>query len=211
MTRTTRTTDARSTPVRPRRRLRLTVAATALGALALAAAGATTANAGNTTAKPTATAAAEPRVDPEVQFVEMLSEVEASCPTEDVPLPPPLVDPEGDPFTEGDLPGDRSRAERELTPVEWCAKHRHEERVTQALDDLKKPTPDEVRKVLNRLGYLDGRIDHLKRSGATTKFVIDLRVLGGKLALKGTAAGPDTVVDGFAAAGSGPLVPAKRT
>ncbi|MFD7548269.1 hypothetical protein ACFV0R_09485 [Streptomyces sp. NPDC059578] len=207
----TRTTDAHSTLIRPR--LRLTLAVTALGALALAA-GATTANAGAAPAAPAATTVAvgpaQPRVDPEVDFMAMLTDVAAPCRAADSPPPPPPVDPEGKPFTEGNLPGDLSREERELSPVEWCAKHLHEERVTRALDDLAKPTPREVRRVLNELGYVDGRITYLQQSGATPKFLIDLRAMDGELALKGTAAGPDTVVDGFAAPQADPPAPAKR-
>ncbi|MBK3624693.1 hypothetical protein JHN59_07495 [Streptomyces sp. MBT49] len=88
---------------------------------------------------------------------------------------------------------------------DWCASNLHEERITRALRDLADPTPAEVRTVLNGLGYIDGRIHGLERSGTTTRFLLDLRDRGGRLCLDGSAAGEDTVVDKCVAPATGPF------
>ncbi|MEU0391980.1 hypothetical protein ABZ208_04215 [Streptomyces sp. NPDC006208] len=58
--------------------------------------------------------------------------------------------------------------------------------------------------------WLIERIHDLKQSGATTLFFIDLRVRDGRLCLEGSAAGPRTDVEFFAAPESGPFEPAER-
>ena len=84
------------------------------------------------------------------------------------------------------------------------------ERIAQALQDLANPTPTEVRTVLNDLGYVDERIHDLKQSGATTRFLLDLRDKGGRLCLEGSAAGENTVVDKCLAPATGPFTPEER-
>ncbi|WP_406054533.1 hypothetical protein OG462_04140 [Streptomyces sp. NBC_01077] len=95
----------------------------------------------------------------------------------------------------------------ELSARDWCASGLHEERITQALLKLKDPAPDEVRKILNGLGYVDERIHGLERTGAATHFFLDLREKGGRLCVKGSAAGENTVVDTCVAPEIGPFSP----
>ncbi|MFF2521407.1 hypothetical protein [Streptomyces liangshanensis] len=200
-----------------------TLAIAALAALALSACGTTKAgsahardvSAGAVGARP---ATGAPRPDAETAFLEMLTTVGEPCvevtPGRDDVIPPgerprnrperipPIgAAPSGPPAT---LAPDRGT---ELHEDEWCERRLHEERVGRALRSLARPTPARVRKVLNRLGYTDSRIHGLGRSGATTRFFVDLRFLGSRLALRGTAAGPRSVVEGFGVFESGPFDP----
>jgi hypothetical protein len=100
--------------------------------------------------------------------------------------------------------------EVELNARDWCAGHLHEERVTQALWDLKNPTPTDVRTILNDLGYIDERIHGLRQSGAATRFSLDLRDRGGRLCMAGSAAGTRTVVDMCVAPATGPFATGQR-
>ncbi|MFK0257018.1 hypothetical protein [Streptomyces sp. NPDC090445] len=93
---------------------------------------------------------------------------------------------------------------------DWCASARHEERIARALWDLTDPTPDRVRRSLNDLGYIDERIHDLKQSGPTTRFLLDLRVDGGRLCLKGAAAGEETTVEKCVAPKTGPVTANER-
>jgi hypothetical protein len=139
-------------------------------------------------------------------FTAMLDEVARSCPPAGTPAsPPPVPSPvDGHPAEADEEPiAPTAGPEVELDTRDWCAKALHEERVAQALWDLADPTPAEVRKVLNGLGYIDERIHGLE--GTTTRFLIDLRDKGGRLCLDGTAAGEETVVEGCVAPETGPL------
>lgn len=100
--------------------------------------------------------------------------------------------------------------EVELNARDWCAGILHEQRIAQVLWDLTEPTPAKVRRVLNDLGYIDGRIHDLKQSGTTTRFLVDLRDRGGRLCLDGSAAAKRTVVDMCVARATGPFTPAER-
>ncbi|QES52060.1 hypothetical protein DEJ50_01070 [Streptomyces venezuelae] len=93
---------------------------------------------------------------------------------------------------------------------DWCASARHEERIAQALWNLADPTPAKVRKILNDLGYIDERIHELKQSGASTRFLLDLRSNGGRLCLDGSAAGEETVVDKCVAPATGAFTAGRR-
>ncbi|MBJ6636920.1 hypothetical protein H4K36_01205 [Streptomyces sp. DHE7-1] len=95
----------------------------------------------------------------------------------------------------------------ELNARDWCAGARHEERVARALWALAEPTPAKVRTSLHDLGYVDECIHDLKQSGATTQFFLDLRDQGGRLCLRGSAAGEETVVDECVAPATGPFTP----
>ncbi|MFI5808181.1 hypothetical protein [Streptomyces sp. NPDC051561] len=144
-------------------------------------------------------------------FVKMLDEVAREC-------PPPGTERESPATPEGAAPTAPVEAppgstvtpppggavepiaptagpEVELDAHDWCAGVQHEQRVAEAVLQLKQPDPAQVRKVLNGLGYIDGRIHGLKQSAAVTKFVIDLRDKGGRLCLDGTANGELTEVE----------------
>lgn len=99
--------------------------------------------------------------------------------------------------------------EAELNARDWCAGVRHEQRVAEAVLQLKHPDPAQVRKTLNGLGYIDERIHGLKQSGTVTTFVIDLRDKGGRLCLDGTAHGELTEVEACVAPAEGPFDIAK--
>jgi hypothetical protein len=100
--------------------------------------------------------------------------------------------------------------EVELNDRDRCAGNLHEQRIAQVLWDLAEPTPAKVRTVLNDLGYVDARIHDLRQSGATTRFLLDLRGPGGRLCLDGSAAAKRTVVEMCVAPASGPFTPAER-
>jgi hypothetical protein len=121
------------------------------------------------------------------------------------------VEPAKTPFVDGFEPGAPTTGPGvDMSAAEWCAGHLHVERVTHALMDLADPTPAEVRKALNDLGYIDERIHGLERSGPATRFFVDLRVPGGSLCLKGSAAGASTDIEFFGTSGTGPFTPVQR-
>ncbi|MEF9885000.1 hypothetical protein [Streptomyces sp. P9-A4] len=221
-------TSVRS-PGRPRRAL----AAAVLGALALTACGAEGTEGGGKAAGPApsvstaggassteegAAGGAKDGADG-AAFAAMLARVAQPCPVghapADRPSAPagggeePTVRPGEMPPTGPIEPGfPTSGPEVELSARDWCASGLHEERITQALLKLKDPAPAEVRKILNRLGYIDGRIHGLGRTGPATVFFLDLREKGGRLCVKGSAAGENTVVDTCVAPLSGEFSPA---
>ncbi|MER7487339.1 hypothetical protein ABTY20_15800 [Streptomyces sp. NPDC126497] len=190
-------------------RPRLTFVMTALAALALAACGTEETNAGREQAEPAA--AVEDR--PDAAFTAMLDRIAQSCPPSAPPKAPPSDPAEAPPSGSAEAPpsdaiepiAPTAGPEVELNARDWCASNYHEERIARALWDLVEPTPTEVRAILNGLGYVDGRIHGLKRSGATTRFFLDLRDRGGRLCLEGSAAGEETVVDKCVAPATGPF------
>ncbi|MER5909619.1 hypothetical protein ABT124_03730 [Streptomyces sp. NPDC001982] len=211
----TRIPDLTSTVARSPRHRRLALAVTALAALALTACGTETTSAAGSHSKPADAVSAERTEAPsdsdqQAAFTAMLNKVARSCPS-DAPSKEPL--PTDDPATDA-LEGPRAptrAVELELDAADWCASTLHEERITQALLGLADPTPDQVQKTLNDLGYIDERIHGLKQSGATTRFFLDLRVKGGRLCMDGSAAGEETIVDACVAPETGPFTPSKRT
>ncbi|WP_409240081.1 hypothetical protein [Streptomyces sp. PA5.6] len=137
-------------------------------------------------------------------FTDMMRKVARSCPESAAPEAPPsgpartpaADTPETPPPTDAIEPvAPTAGPEVELNARDWCASHLHEERIAQALWDLADPTPAKVRGILNDLGYVDERILDLRRSGAATRFTLDLRDRGGRLCLDGTANGGKTLVD----------------
>ncbi|MFF3603685.1 hypothetical protein [Streptomyces sp. NPDC002463] len=197
------------------RRRRRTLAVTALAALTLAACGS------EQPGRPGGRAESVDAVSAtkDAAFIKMLDEVAREC-------PPPGTKREAPPTPEGEPPtapvepppgatvkpppggavepiAPTAGPEAELDARDWCAGVQHEQRVAEVLLQLKQPDPAQVRKVLNGLGYIDGRIHALKRSGVVTKFVIDLRDKGGRLCLDGTANGELTEVDACVAPADG--------
>ncbi|MFD4941414.1 hypothetical protein ACFVYE_15525 [Streptomyces sp. NPDC058239] len=203
-----------STVVRSPRRPRLALAVTALATLALAACGTEKTGAAGSQGKPADAVGAQhteaPAVsDQQAAFTVMLDKIAQSCPSG---TPSAATLPTDDPATEA-LEAPRAPTagpEVELDARDWCAGGLHEERITQALWDLADPTPAKVRKILNDLGYIDERIHELRKSGATTRFLLDLRVNGGRLCLEGSAAGEETIVEKCVAHKTGPFTPIKR-
>ncbi|MFD7442039.1 hypothetical protein [Streptomyces sp. NPDC059909] len=210
-------------PVAPfPRRPRLTLAITALAALALVACGTEKTSAGGSQSKPADTAGARSGA----AFTEMLDKVAQSCPSgalgalhsgpphgpqSNTPAEERPTGPVQTPPSDAIKPiAPTTGPEVELNARDWCASKHHEERITQALWDLADPNPTNVRKILNDLGYVDERIHDLKRSGATTRFFLDLRDRGGRLCLEGSAEGEKTVVESFAGPETGPFTPGKR-
>lgn len=225
----TRIPASASTVVRSPGRARSTLALTVLAVLALAACGTGRAGAGGSQDKRADTvgahpAAASPAPDEQVAFMNMLNTVGQSC----LPDAPAGQEPDIDgekppaapveslpiektaPASTRPAPGLDTTPRDELNAVEQCEGRLHAERITAVLSGVADPTPARVRKVLNALGYIDERIHGLERSGATTRFFLDLRVMGGSLCLDGSAAGPRTVVEAFAAPGTGPFRPVGR-
>ncbi|MEU6592517.1 hypothetical protein ABZ923_25370 [Streptomyces sp. NPDC046881] len=153
--------------------------------------------------------------------MDMLNSVGRPC-APDAPPPEPVAA-DGRPPTapveplpvDGTAPGgtgpapDPSAPSREpgLSAVERCEGRLHAERITEALRRLADPAPDRVRAVLHELGYLDERVHGLRRTGATTRFLLDLRVLGGALCLDGSVTRTGAVVTAFAAPPTGPFTP----
>ncbi|MFE3070849.1 hypothetical protein [Streptomyces sp. NPDC059247] len=100
--------------------------------------------------------------------------------------------PGGTPPTDPVEPGAPTGPETVLNARDWCAGVQHEQRVVETLQAVAKPTPANVRKALNSLGYIDEHIHGLIQDGATTRFHLDLRESGGRLCEAGTAAGEAT-------------------
>ncbi|MFJ8080000.1 hypothetical protein ACIQ6Y_05130 [Streptomyces sp. NPDC096205] len=185
------------------------LAATALAAVSLTACGTEKPSTDPAGARRTQAAAVSGQ---ETAFAAMLEDVARSCPAHGPRAGYPTDPPADDPATE-ELEGPiapTAGPEVELDARDWCAKHHHEERVAQALWNLANPTPAEVRKILNGLGYTDERIHGLERSGPATRFLIDLRDKGGRLYLDGSAAGEQTLVEGLVAPRTGPLPLTRR-
>ncbi|MCX5007987.1 hypothetical protein OHB05_36015 [Streptomyces sp. NBC_00638] len=203
-----------STFARASRRLLLTLAITTLAALTLGACGAEKTKAGSEQNKPADAAGGQP----DAAFTAMLDKIAQSCPPSAPPEPPPTGPAETLPSGSVETPpsdaiepiAPTAGPEVELNARDWCASNLHEERIAQALWDLVEPTPTKVRAILNDLGYVDERIHDLKQSGATTRFLLDLRDKGGRLCLEGSAAGEKTVVDKCVAPATGPFTAGER-
>ncbi len=220
--RVTRIHASNDTCVRPPGRPRPALAAAVLAVLALTACGAGGAEGGGekdgSARAGAATSAAVDVVEPPggAAFAAMLAEVARPCPSGHAP-----ADRSGGPAGGAEEPSIRpgetppagpvepgfptGGPETELSARDWCASGLHEERVTQALLKLKDPAPGGVRKILNGLGYVDERIHDLERTGATTRFSLDLRERGGRLCVRGSAAGEHTVVETCVAPETGPF------
>ncbi|MEU1369437.1 hypothetical protein ABZ454_25330 [Streptomyces sp. NPDC005803] len=159
----------------------------------------------------------------QVVFMKMLERVGAPC----VPDAPTTADPgapnpgEHPPTRPGDLlPVDENpptdlpaptvtSGEPKLNGVEACEGREHGKRITQALNGLNKPTAVQVRQKLNKLGYIDSRIHGLKAEQGVVRFYLDLRAMGGQLAIEGTSAGKKTTLDAFAYPAEGTFKPGK--
>ncbi|MFF1685826.1 MULTISPECIES: hypothetical protein [unclassified Streptomyces] len=102
-------------------------------------------------------------------------------------------------------PGAPTGPEAELNDRDWCASVQHEQRIVQALQTVSEPTPAQVRKTLNELGYIDERIHNLKQDGKVTRFYLDLREKGGHLCEEGLAAGEATEISACVAPADGPF------
>ncbi|MDN3265628.1 hypothetical protein QWJ26_38650 [Streptomyces sp. CSDS2] len=209
-------TRARTEAVDPvTRRRRRTLAVTALAALALTACGSEQPESPGERGR-TADAVSAAK---DTAFAKMLDEVARECPPPGTKRKPPAT-PSGEAPTAPVEPppgatvepppggavepvAPTAGPEAELDARDWCAGVQHEQRVAEAVSQLKQPEPAQVRKVLNGLGYIDERIHGLKRSGAATKFVIDLRDKGGRLCLDGTANGELTEVEACVAPADG--------
>ncbi|MGC5004754.1 hypothetical protein [Streptomyces sp. DT203] len=211
----TRIPASTSTFARSPRRLRLTLAITALSVLTLGACGTertvkTTVGAEQTKRAGAVGGQAGP------PLTQILDTIEQSCPPSAPPEGPPTGPAEALP-PGAEVPSDAiepiaptAGPEVELNARDWCASNLHEERIAQALWHLVDPTPTKVRTILNDLGYTDERIHDLKQSGAATRFFLDLREKGGRLCLKGSAAGEKTIVDKCVAPATGPFTPGDR-
>ncbi|MFC9590571.1 hypothetical protein ACFTUC_12435 [Streptomyces sp. NPDC056944] len=202
------------------RRGRRTLVVTALAALALAACGSEQPDHPEGRGKSVDVVSARS----DAAFTKMLDEVARECPPpgtkRDSPASPdgeaptaPVEPPPG--ATVKPPPGGAvepiaptAGPEAELDAHDWCAGVQHEQRVAEAVLQLKQPDPTQVRKVLNGLGYIDERIHDLKQSGAVTTFLVDLRDKGGRLCLDGTANGELTEVDACVAPTDGAIASA---
>lgn len=198
--------------VRPLRRSRITLMTAVVATVGLAACG--TESAGTDAGLNAGGAEDRPRT----AFSKMLDEVAETCPAEGPPQAPPTGPANSVPSGSEETPpsdavepiAPTSGPEVALNARDWCAGHLHEERVTQALRDLKNPSPADVRTILNDLGYIDERIHGLRKSGTATRFSLDLRDRGGRLCMAGSAAGTRTVVDMCVAPATGPFKPGQR-
>ncbi|MFB6717943.1 hypothetical protein ACFCZY_39895 [Streptomyces sp. NPDC056237] len=161
--------------------------------------------------------------DAQVAFMEMLERVGAPC-VPDAPAATESDDPgpgEHPPTRPSELlpvderpptnvPSPTATPEQpKLNGVEVCEGREHGKRITKVLTGLNKPTTIQVRQKLNRLGYIDSRIHGLKTERGVVRFYLDLRVMGGQLALKGTAAGKKTTIETFAHPAEGAFKPGK--
>lgn len=194
---------------------------TALAVVTLAACGTERTGAGGSRNTSVDTVAAEPAAAPpaaeeQEAFVEMMDAVARWCAAEapvaeggppaapQEPLPVEEIAPDG---TRRPSVDPSPQPELELNAADRCAGNLHVERIVHELWTVEDPTPAQVRKILNDLGYVDERIHGLKRSGTATRFHLDLRFRGGSLALDGSADAELTEIDMFEADGTGPFVP----
>ncbi|MEU6591313.1 hypothetical protein ABZ923_19185 [Streptomyces sp. NPDC046881] len=190
----------------------------ALCALVLSACGSERAGGGQTGSEGAGSRSVTARTHSEgpefVQFMELLTSLAEPC----VPQAPATVPPEPSepgkprtaptrlptlpsrpaPETSG-TPAD-PRAEVALTGVEKCEARVHARRIGDALEKTPDPTPDQVRDALRGLGYLDERIDGPDRTGRSTTFTLDLRIMDGRLCLDGTVTGTRTTVTPYGGA-----------
>ncbi|MEU7297781.1 hypothetical protein AB0A76_32065 [Streptomyces exfoliatus] len=208
--------------VRTPGRLRLALAAAALAAVTLTACGggsADEAGGGRGASDIAGSASGAGDSAQDAAFAAMLDEVAGPCPSGHAPAnrpsapgssaaEPPVPPGETPPTDPIEPAGPTAGPDAELSPRDLCASGLHEERLTQALLKLKDPAPGQVRRVLNGLGYVDERIHDLKPKGATTGFLLDLREGGGRLCVRGSAAGEKTVVDTCVAPATGKFSPA---
>ncbi|MEU5093397.1 hypothetical protein [Streptomyces sp. NPDC020996] len=173
-----------------------------------------------------ARAATSPGANAGVAFLEMLERVGAPCvpdppttaesddpapgerpPTSpDEPLPVDEEPPTEEQPTEEPSPAATAEPAR-LKGVEACEGREHSERVALALTGLDRPTTGRVARELNELGYPGSRVHGLRAERGAVRFAVDLRVMGGQLALKGTAAGRKTAVEAFAHPAEGAFRP----
>ncbi|MFJ5130953.1 hypothetical protein ACIP80_38500 [Streptomyces sp. NPDC088555] len=168
-------------------------------------------------------ATTSPSPDAQVAFMEMLERVSALCVPDapaatesDDPGPgehPPTRPSELLPVDEKpptDVPSPTATPEQpKLNEVEACEGREHGKRIAQALTGLSEPAAVQVRQKLNKLGYIDSRIHGLKAERGVVRFYLDLRVMGGQLVLKGTAAGKKTAIGAFAQPEEGAFKPGK--
>lgn len=205
------------------KRLLKVTTATALAAVALTACGSEQAGGRqrHTANTVDAQAAAGRDSDAQVAFIELLERVGAPCvpdapattrpgdpdPSEHPPTRPgELLPVDEKPPT--DVPSPTAAPEQpKLNAVEACEGREHGKRITQALAALKTPTTAQVRQRLNELGYIDSRVHGLEARRDAVRFFLDLRVMGGQLALEGAAAGKETTVEAFAYPAEGAFTP----
>ncbi|GAA2331659.1 hypothetical protein OKJ48_11495 [Streptomyces kunmingensis] len=102
-------------------------------------------------------------------------------------------------------PGAPTEPAAQLNDRDLCASVQHEQRLIEALQTVPEPTPAEVRRILNGLGYIDERIHGLERDGKATRFYLDLREKGGRLCEAGLAAGEKTDVTVCTVPADGPF------
>ncbi|MFG2560712.1 hypothetical protein [Streptomyces sp. NPDC048496] len=225
----TRISAPTGTVARSPRRPRLILAVTALTALALAACGTEQTGAGGSRSRPADSIGAQPVAvppspDQQVAFMDMLNTVGQPC-FPDAPSGEPIAPGEKPPTAPVEmLPIDKTPPASarpapdapatpkgaELDAAEKCEGHLHIERITRALSGLADPTPAQVRKVLNDLGYINERIHNLKQSGAATRFFLDLRSMGSSLCLDGSTTGSKIVIEAFGHPETGPFTPVER-
>ncbi len=173
--------------------------------------------------------AVPPSPDQQTAFIEMLNSVGQPCypdaPTdqessssEEAPDAAPPTAPtemlpiDKTPPSSAPSTPDPSATPREvvLGALERCEGRLHIERISNALSGMTDSSPAQVRKALNRLGYIDERIHDLEQSGPTTHFFLDLRFMGGSLCLDGSVTGTKVVVEAFGAPEVGPFTPVNR-
>ncbi|MEU9173982.1 hypothetical protein AB0D34_40510 [Streptomyces sp. NPDC048420] len=134
-----------------------------------------------------------PATDPS----ELAEELDSVAPPTDLPPEPPLpTDPL--PTEETGDPVD-PRKELELASVEKCEADIHDRRITKALTTTPATTPEQVRRTLHTLGYIDERIHGPELAANRVKFTLDLRLLGGSLCLDGVTADGRTTVEPYGA------------
>lgn len=128
---------------------------------------------------------------------DLAEEPESVAPPTDLPPEPPLpTDPlpteqTGDPVD--------PRQNLELSSLEKCEADIHDRRITKALTTTPATTPEQVRRTLHTLGYIDERIHGPELMAGRVKFTLDLRLLGGSLCLDATTAAGRTRVESYGA------------
>ncbi|QDY78255.1 hypothetical protein [Streptomyces qinzhouensis] len=160
------------------------------------------------------------RPDPAKVFAEMEKE-DAEADGPDGPLPPPdslTVEPE--PYPDG-LPvepdprpvpdGLPVEPDTSLDPVEECAGASHALRITKAITGLgPNPSPQRVKSALTGIEYSSKRIHGPSQANGTTRYWLDLRLMGGKLGMEISVAGSKVRVTAHGVPETGPFLATQR-
>jgi hypothetical protein len=125
-------------------------------------------------------------------------ETPPGVPNADGDIPVALDDPAPPEPTSGSTGSDPVK-EVPLTGVEECDGSEHAQRVGEAFENKRTTSYRAMHRTLTRLGYPASRIHRMPDRAGAPRARLDLRMMGGHLALEVTGAGSGVVVEAFGA------------